>query len=1187
MKINRIRVPISNVAFLKLWKIMRLSVFIFVFFVAQSYATMTYSQLTNLSLNMQSVRVIDVLNMIEDESEFFFLFNQKLVDVERRINVDVENEKIDKILKQVFEGTNVSYLVKDRQIILTTDSEMSINEQGQKKTVKGKILDAAKRPMAGVTVYIKGTANGTISDSDGEYSIANVSDNDVVAFSFIGMKAIEVVVGKQTVINVTLEEESIGLEEIVTIGYGSRAKRDVTTAISTMGSSDIAKVVPSSPELLMQGQMSGVQVIGNQGNPNARPTVRIRGTNTFGIADPLYVVDGIPIKEWGAGIEGAVDQYTRGGINIMALIDPNDIESISVLKDASSAAIYGVRASNGVVLITTKKGKKEKTTVNYSQRFGIQNTQRKIELLNTQQYVDFTNALYATDPESDGSRSPLNEVFRPDNPNYLGNLSTYDWQDAVTNKNALTQDYSVNVSGGTDKVDYFVSLGYSNQEGIYIDNNMKRYNGSVKLNMQINDYFKVGFNYRLSSAEGRDMGWYIGSYHKTALTPVCQPIYDPAGINGYAHVVKGYDENGVWDSNVLYGSMTRYNMPGLFSLIHGGNSSLRNMGNAYIEVEPISGLKLKGSFNADYFDNTVKGGSQYIGSNFKYDGGDPAARGGKGSVGDYQLRSTKNLNIMSEFTANYIKSFGNHNIDLLFNAMSQKFMADYIDVGTDYVTSTNPNLINLGGEKQYTRAGGFRTPGALQGFLFRGGYNYANKYYIDLTVRRDGSARFAPEKRWGTFPAASAAWRISEENFMKKINWLNDLKIRAGWGQLGNQEVADMAYLSTISSAPTYAWGYNPVPRNPERDYTVGLGFTNSAAAVYGMANRNLQWERTTTLNLGFDSKLINCINLSVEYYNKLTDGILQKVSLPQSAGIISMPEGNVAQVRNSGIEINLTYEKSIGDFNFSVSGNLTTVNNKVEQLYGGIPMSDRGIEEGYSLFYIRGFQLDGMFQSDEEAQAWMENYEDVSYQSAKVRGGDFYFKDLRGAPNAEDIANGVNKYFSPSPDSIIDAYDQVFLGKSIPGFYYGLSINAEYKGIDFSVQFTGVGDIQKVNQIKSGYGMPYGEAINHTARVLDAWTPENKNTDVPRMIWQDPAGNGRFSDYFVEDASYFRLSNLQLGYTLPETVYTGLKNILRNARIYVGCSNLFTLTKFGGLDPEDEYNPAPLIVYTGLNVRF
>ncbi|NJK97360.1 MAG: TonB-dependent receptor [Bacteroidales bacterium] len=516
------------------------------------------------------------------------------------------------------------------------------------------------------------------------------------------------------------------------------------------------------------------------------------------------------------------------------------------------------------------------------------------------------------------------------------------------------------------------------------------------------------------------------------------------------------------------------------------------MGNAYVEIEPITGLKLKGTINADNFDNTIKGGGQYISSYFKYDGGDPTAVAGEGSVGDYQIRSTRNYNLIGEFTANYIKSFGNNNIDILFNTMAQQFSVDYTDVGTNYVTSTNVNLINLGGENQYTRAGGFREKRASQGFLFRGGYNYSNRYYLDFTIRRDGSTRFAPENRWGTFPAASVAWRISEESFMENLNWLNDLKFRAGWGQLGNDEVTPMAYLSTISGAPTYAWGSNPNPRTDDPK-TIGLGYTSSGAAVYGMANRDLVWEKTSTFNIGFDATLFSGMYLSFEYYNKLTDGILQKVSLPSSTGVISMPDGNVAQVRNSGIELNLNYSRSIGDLTLSFGGNFTTVNNKVENLYKDVPDWGRNIEEGYSLFYIRGYKQAGMFQSDEEAQEWLDNYEDVNYQSAKVKGGDFYFRDMRGAPKPEDIEKGINKFYSVGADSIIDDYDRVFIGKTIPGFYYGFNVNAEYKGIDFTAQFTGVGDVQKVNNIKSTFGMPYGEAMNHTSDVLNAWTPTNK----------------------------------------------------------------------------------------------
>lgn len=1165
---------------------MKWSVFFFLLGIIQVFAENSYSQQTQLTLKFKQARMEDVLNEIEDKSEFYFLYNEDIVNTKKTVTLNVKDEKIDKVLNTLFQETEISYTISDRQIVLTNTGNESAAKGNsvQQKPVTGRVTDASGSILPGVSVVVKGTTYGTVTDNNGKYSLSNVPENATLQFSFIGMKQQEIMVGNRNNLDVVMAEQTVGLDDVVVIGYGSRSKRDVTTAISTISADKITKVVASTPELLMQGQMSGVQVSGNQGNPNARPTVRIRGTNTWGVADPLYVIDGIPVKEWGAGVEGSQDQYTRGGINVMSMIDPNDIESISVLKDASASAIYGVRASNGVVLITTKKGRKEKTTVNYSQRFGFLNLRQEIKLLNAQQYVDFNNALYASDPSSDGSRSPLNEVFRPENPNYLGKMDTYNWQEAVKNKNAMTQDYSVNVSGGTEKVDYYLSFGYSDQDGVTIDNNLKRYNAAIKINTEINQYLRLGVNYRLSTAEARDMSGYIGSLLKTALTPVVQPIYDADGINGFAQVVNGYDDKGVWNNKVLYGSLTRYNMPGLFSMINSKNSSLRNMGNAYLEFEPIKGLKLKGTFNVDNFDNTNKGGTQYNSSYFKYDGGDP--NNIPGSVGDYGLRVTNNLNIVSEFTLNYMKAIGKHNIDLLLNTMAQKYTANWTDVGTTYVTSTNPNLINLGGENLYTRVGGFKDISARKGYLGRIGYNYNTKYYLDATLRMDASTRFDPDYRWGSFPAASAAWRISRESFLEGAKWLNDLKLRAGWGKLGNDEVANMAYLSTINTAPTYAWGNNPSPRT-DNPNTIGLGYTKSGAAVYGMATRDLQWEKTRTINIGFDATVINDLSLSFEYYSKLTSSLLQTVTLPPSTGVISMPQGNIGEVSNKGIEFNFNYKHTFGKVNVSAGANLTTVKNRVEKMYGGIPMLDRGIEVGQPLYYIRGYKVAGIFQSDAEAQDWMKKYEDTGYQTAKVTAGDFYFKDMRGAPKQQDIAEGINKYYSPKGDSIIDDYDRVNIGKTIPGYFYGFYLNADYKGFDISAQFTGVGNVQKINNTKSTFGMPYGEAMNHTSEVLNAWTPDNKNTNIPRMIWGDPAANGRFSDYFVEDADYLRLANLQLGYTLPETIYAGTNNILRNARIYLGCSNLFTITKFKGLDPEDQYNPAPLIIYTGLNIKF
>jgi TonB-dependent starch-binding outer membrane protein SusC len=1054
---------------------------------------------------------------------------------------------------------------KESTITETTKSWISVFSEQSETNITGTVTSVSGESMPGVNVLLKGTTNGTTTDAEGRFSLAVPQPDAVLVFSFIGYISQEISLNGRSVVDVVLVEDVKTLEEVVVVGYGTRAKRDVTTSISTLNAEKIAKLVPSSPELLMQGQMSGVQVIGNQGNPNARPTVRIRGTNTWGITDPLYVIDGIPVKEYGAGIEGQADQWVRGYMNIMSMIDPNDIESISVLKDASAGAIYGVRAANGVVLITTKKGKKGAPSINYSQRFAMQNVTKRLDLLNTRQYTDFTNALYASDPLSSGSRDGLNYVFDPADPGYLGNSPTYDWQTAVRQKNALIQDYAVNVSGGTDRADYYLSFGYADQQGTSIQNRMKRYSGSLKLNVNVTDFLRVGINYRLSTQSGDN---FSRSPLDIAHMPPWQPIYDPNGINGYAHAVNGFDANGVWTGSKKYGNNTGRNDPGFLSLRNDIISSLRNMGNAYLELEPLKGFKLRGTINVDKFDNNSRVGTQYAASHFSTDGGDPTARGGVSSLGDFERRIIDNLNIIKEFTASYTKSIGNHNIDILFNTMQQNYSVDNLNAYTVYVTTTDPNLIGLGGDNQYTSVNSSVIKGALQGSLVRASYNYASKYYLDVTLRRDGSSRFAPEKRWGTFPAISAAWRLTTEGFVENLTWLSDLKLRAGWGKLGNQEVKDMAFLSAISTRPTYAFGNNPS--------NVGRGFTSSSATVFGMPNRDLTWEKTATINIGVDAVMANGFNLSVEYYDKMTDGILQTLTLPPSVGLIEKPVGNVARVRNSGFEVNANYNRSFGELNFSIGGNFTSVRNRVVKLYGGIPMGN--IEEGYPLFYIKGYQLDGRFESDAEVTSWLATHNDLSYQNPNIRPGDFYFKDLRGAPGSTE------EFYSDGPDGVIDSYDQVSLGKTIPGYFYGFNINLDYKGFDFNASFTGVGDIQKVNNVKASLVNIYAEGSNHTTEALDYWTPSNTDTSLPRLIWADPASNARFSDYWVENANYLRLANTQLGYTLPDI---GIKNVLKSARVYVGCSNPFTITAFNGFDPEDENNPAPFIKYIGLNARF
>ncbi|WP_138484377.1 TonB-dependent receptor [Dyadobacter bucti] len=1144
----------------------------------------SYSQ--SITLNAKGASIVDVFRSIEQQSGYVVLYNYKELRKSGPVTVAAKNMPLEQFLSRLFSNQPFTYKIEDKTILISPRLEslrrvpVNLPVEVQpiaptERNVSGTVTDAEGGALPGVTVLAKGTSAGAATDVNGKYSLSVPDGTTVLAFTMVGYSPQEKEIGAASIIDVTMAASTSELSEVVVIGYGSRSAKDVTTAISRISAETIDKSVSMTPEMAMQGTMSGVQVSGNSGDPMMRPTIRIRGTNTWGVSDPLFVIDGIPVTEMGAGIEGENARIAdvRGPINIMSMINPNDIESISVLKDASAAAIYGVRAANGVVLITTKTGRKGTMSVDFSTRLGVQNLTQEFDLLTTPEYTSFVQGIFATDPD----RLPMEDNigrFDPASDRYLGNSPTYNWQDAVRNKNAAIQDYSVRVSGGNENTDYNVSVGYANTQGTILINQLKRYSGSFKLNSKIKDWLKTGINYRLVNASGRD-GVY--SYFDVIRSAPWQPIYAGPGIpsyNGYANVVGGIQQDGTYSNQKLYGQGTRINEVGRMNSNDVSYDSWRNIGNMYVELTPLKHLTVKGTLSLDRYVTTRSQFSDYDANVFDYTAGDPRARGGGKSVGSYQERDVINNNLMKELMVNYANSFGDHNLDLLFNFSDQKYDAMYKFAGSEYMTTKKDYLRVLGGERAYTSVGSEQMRWALQGYLFRASYNYASKYYLDATVRRDGSARFAPENRWGTFPSVSAAWRLKSESFLESVSWLSDLKLRAGWGQLGNQEVRDMAYLSAISRNPHYAMGNSSQPDRPSS------GVFYEGATIFGIPNRDLTWERTETFNIGFDAQLFKGLEFSAEYYYKKTHGILQAIDLPSSVGVIETPVANVAKVENQGFEFNLNWQQQLGNFRYGVGGNLTTTANRVLETYKGIPTSGGTVEQGYSMFYHRAYKVGGVFQSDEEAQQWLSRYEDVNYQRSRVGAGDFYFQDLRGAPKNE------NEFYSEGADGRIDSYDMVYVGKSIPGFFYGINGNASYKGFDFNIQFTGVGDVVKYNGIKAGTFMAT-EGDNVTREVYNAWTPENRSTTHPRLVFGDPVQNLRSSDFFFESAAYLRLQNVQLGYTIPQLGSDAGKKYFQTARIYAGASNLFTMTPYTGLDPENNNYPVPRTFFVGLTVKF
>lgn len=1137
---------------------MKITVFLLLLSIAGVYAVDSYAQATKLTLQLSDKAIKEVLYQVEEQSEFRFFYNEN-VNVDKKISIDLKNKTVFNVLDEILEETDIQYRVIGRQIALYTESEGFTGLSAQQSSISGTVTSENGEPLPGVTVVIKGSSTGTVTGADGNYSLSALG-NDVLTFSFIGMKTQEIAVNNRTSINVVLEEESIGIEEVVAIGYGTRKKSDLTGAVSQIGSEDLQKEIKMSPELAMQGKMAGVFISNPGSDPNARPSVRIRGVSTLGYNDPLYVIDGIPITEGGASESSARVTDLRGNVNVLNMINPNDIESISVLKDASATAIYGVRASNGVILITTKRGSKGKMNINLSARYGIQNIYKDYDILNTREYVDMHNEAWANNTVLNEDPDIL-RFYDPNSPAYLGNNPTYDWQSAGKVKNAAVQDYNVSISGGNEVSNYSVGTGFTSQENAMFSDQYERYSFFLNSDHNLTSWLKVGESFRFAYSQSDFNGG------GDAFAAPWQPLYDSNGLDGYA--LPGGIIDGSFVSRA-YGNSTRDNFLGNAKYKTSIYNLIRNLGSFYAEVSPVKGLRIKGTISFDYYTNNRENYEAVESGLFAANQGQLLSSGNT-----YTNRETINKNIVKEFLIGYNNTFGKHSIDVILNAMDQEVGWNIKNISirnNSPITSWDQRRVDEGWPPE--DKGGFyeRNRSGLQGYMGRLSYNFDSKYYLDATVRRDGTSKFGPGYKWGTFPSFAAAWRISSESFMESLTWLDDLKIRGGWGQTGNQETKDYAFLSLVNFNPKYALGSG--------GSAAGDGSLHAAAALGDFPIIDMSWETVTTTNFGFDAIFLdNKLSFTAEYYNRLTDGILQSISIPLVIGALNNPVVNLAKVENSGMEFQVGYNDRIGDLGFNASFNLTTVNNVVKELYLGRPQGGTlRIEEGQSMNYIYGYKVAGIFQSDAEVTAWKEQYTDPGRDSQKAPG-DMYFEDLGSAPDPEI----ENQWVGTEPDNKIDDFDRTYLGKTIPGFYYGMNFGFDYKEWDLSINFRGVGDVQRINSVKQAReGMGAGGA-NFLSTVLDRWTPSNPSNEMPRTIAGDPSGNNRMSDRWVEDAGFLRLQNLQVGYTFNADLLN--KVGINNTRVFLSGSNLFVVTPYSGLDPENDTTPVTFTA--GVNINF
>jgi TonB-linked SusC/RagA family outer membrane protein len=949
----------------------------------------------------------------------------------------------------------------------------------QSFVVNGTVKSAdGTETMPGVNVLIKGTTQGTATDIDGSFSIEVPSSESVLVFSFIGYKQQEVRVGNSSTINVKMDLDLSSLSEVVVVGYGTQERAKVTGAISSVGSEEIRALPVPNLASAIQGRAAGVQVT-NAGAPGTDPIVRVRGIGTVGNNEPLFVIDGVP----------------AGGLN---QINPADIESIEVLKDASAAAIYGSRAANGVILVTTKKGTVGKMQVNFDSYYGTQQAWKQLDLLNRDQYIAFGRELLAN------GNQPAPQRF--DNLGDLANVET-DWQGEMF-RTAPIQDHNLSISGGNEKALYNVGLGYFAQEGIMRGTDFERVSFRANTEFKLNKYVNFGQTLTVAYSSRNNEPFTGGRSqleHMVKQVPYI-PVRDETRLGGFRSPdrVDGSDpENPVLNAEIRQNRQQDYKI----------------LGTAYIDVMPFEGFKYRFLVGMDIANG--------INDQFT-----PRFFAGDFNNQPFATIQQTTSNFVSPLFSNqfsYKKSIAKHNFDVLAVIEQQTFKNSSL-TGAGQNNLTNDVRVLQGVQNQTTTSNLIEY--ALISYVGRINYDYAQKYLFSASVRRDGGSRFGPNNKWGTFPSVSLGWRLSEEGFMKSLTAVSELKLRGSYGQTGNDRIGDYVYQGTINSNLFYNFD----------------GSLQGGGTITALANADLRWESTKMTNIGLDLGLFNDrFNMSFEWFDNTTEGMILGVPIPPSLGFDGAPVANVGTVNNRGVELTLGYRKYTGDFQFAIDGNIGFVKNELVSLGTGRTIFGPGFqgdpltftEEGKPIAYFYGWVADGIIQQGETAPG-----------QPNSRPGDIRFKDINS-------------------DGVINANDRTNLGHYLPDFTYGVNFSANYKNFDFTLFMQGVQGNEIFNNLRfHTEGMT--RLFNASTVVLDRWTPTNTNTNVPRAVSGDPNRNARASSRFVEDGSYLRVKNITIGYTLPSTALTSWTNgYVSKVRVYLLTQNPLTFTKYTGYDPE------------------
>ncbi|SEP24536.1 TonB-dependent receptor [Mucilaginibacter sp. OK283] len=973
------------------------------------------------------------------------------------------------------------------------------------KVITGKVTDETGLALPGVTVTLKGTTTAVGSDVNGVFRIEVPNDQAVLVFSFVGYVSREVTVSDKSVINVSLRSDSKSLSEVVVVGYGTQKRASVTGAVSSVSGKTISALPVGGVDQALQGRVAGLTVT-NNGSPGTAPIVQIRGVSSVGYgSDPLYIIDGFP------GSIGA--------------LDPRDIQSVDVLKDASAAAIYGSRGTNGVIIITTRKGSSGKVQLNFDSYAGFQEVVKRYDLLNTNQYVQYERAL---DGAANIGVPPRLQPANFNLPIYAGSSQTFaqtntDWQSAYFQKGVL-QQHNVSLTGGNDNSHFFTSAGYFNQDGITVGTSFSRKNYRMNSDHNVNKFITIGETFNVSVTRQR---FGIPPGNRTPITNVVRmqpyiPIYNPNNPGGFFGPQNSFD--GADPVNPIEQALINENR----------NFGFGIRGNAYLTVKFTPWLKFNSTYGIDYGTNRQE---QY--TPIYNDGGTSSSP--LASITENTGTSTTTL-YTQQLT--FDKTFAKHHVSAV---AVYEVQTNRSDSQNSFGNQNNNIIRTLNNATNITTNYTYGT-NVLHSLVGRVGYDFEGKYLISGSIRRDGLSVWAPGHKYENFPAASVGWKVDQEDFMKNSKTISELKLRAGYGVTGinGTVLGNYPYVSNVSAGgTTYPFG------------NLATGANSGNGSYYSaLSNYFLHWEITKSTNIGLDLGLLqNTFTLSAEVYKRKTNNLILTVPVPPSDGV-GAPVANVGSMQNTGIEFTAGYHKSSGDFKFDITGVFGLDKNKVTSLTGtangsivaggdadfggGGPITNTVV--GQSIQYFYGYVVEGIFQ----------NAADVSGHATQTNAapGDIKFKDINN-------------------DGKIDANDRVNLGSYLPKFTYSLNYSANYKNFDLALFFQGVYGNKIFNAEKIILeGMP--RLFNSGVNVLKAWTPNNTNTTIPRAISGDPNGNVRPSSRWVENGSYLRLKNLQLGYNFPTAwLKSATDGHVSKVRFYLSSTNLFTITKYTGLDPE------------------